>query len=125
MDRLQDLYKIILEARAGLVSAKIASSKSANWDTRNVIISDSQVTIGVYAKGRSSRLQLNMLARRMAAINMATGMRFYWRYMRTHRNHADGPSRGYPLGVAPKEEEKRVAKSWKELPDFFYTKTRG
>ena len=95
----------ILEARAGVVSARIASSRVENWNTRMVIISDSQVTIGVFGKGRSSTTVLNMLARRVAALQMGTGMRFYWRYMRTHRNHADGPSRGFPLGVAPKGED--------------------
>jgi len=91
----------IWEARAGVVSAKIASMDVGNWNKRMIVISDSQVTIGVFGKGRSSTLVLNLLARRMAALTMATGMKFYWRYMRTHRNHADGPSRGYPIGHAP------------------------
>ena len=94
----------ILEARAGVVSARIASSDTRNWNQRMVIISDSQVTIGVFGKGRSSTTVLNMLARRVGALAMGTGMKFYWRYMRTHRNHSDGPSRGYPIGVAPKDE---------------------
>jgi len=111
----------VLEARAAAISAKLASADSADWERRHLIISDSQVVIGVLSKGRSSKVQLNRLARKIAAISIATGCKFYWRYVRTHRNHADGPSRGFPLGVAPKEEEKK----WWELPDFFYKTTKG
>ena len=75
-------------------------------------------------KGRSSKRSLNLIARRVAAVLMATGTRFYWRYMRTHRNHADGPSRGYPIGVAPKETDEGE-KDWRELPDVFYKITKG
>jgi hypothetical protein len=112
----------VLEMRAGIVSVKIASSDPINWDKRCLMISDSQVAIGVFGKGRSSRLQMNHQARKLAAMMLATGMRFYWRYIRTHRNHADGPSRGFPLGVAPKEEKNE---GWKELTAEFYQKTKG
>jgi hypothetical protein len=116
----------ILEARAGVVSAKIATMRPEQWRQRKLLISDSQVAIGIFAKGRSSRRVLNLVARKKAALAISTGSRFYWRYMRTHRNHADGPSRGYPIGVAPKDsEETTEAVSWKKLPDFFYQKTKG
>jgi len=113
----------ILEARAGVVSAKIATMRPEQWRKRKLLISDSQVAIGIFAKGRSSRKVLNLVARKKAALAMATGSRFYWRYMRTHRNHADGPSRGFPIGVAPKEENDEV--SWKTLPEIFYQRTKG
>ena len=115
----------ILEARAGLISAKIATMKPSNWGKRNLFISDSQVTIGVYAKGRSSRKVLNHLARKKGALSMATRSKFYWRYMRTHRNHADGPSRGFPIGVAPKTVDPEGEEDWRKLPDVFYQKTKG
>ena len=121
----------ILEARAGVVSAKLASMVVENWNKRMIIISDSQVTIGVFGKGRSSTLVLNLLARRMAALTMATGMKFYWRYMRTHRNHADGPSRGYPIGHAPpdgKEEGENDTGSeqwWKQVASQKVTETNA
>ena len=93
------------------------------------MISDSQVTIGAFAKGRSSVGVLNMLCRRVAALAFACRVKFHWRYIRTHRNHADGPSRGYPLGVAPKEDAPitpvPAAEDWKKLPEFFHRKTRG
>ena len=45
----------------------------------------------------------NALCRRQASLALALGLRCHWRYVRTDRNVADGPSRGYGLGVAPKE----------------------
>jgi len=113
----------ILEARAGVVSAKIATMRPEQWRKRKLLISDSQVAIGIFAKGRSSRKVLNLVARKKAALAIATQSRFYWRYMRTHRNHADGPSRGFPIGVAPKEGDEEV--TWRRLPEIFYQKTKG
>ena len=113
----------VLEARAGLISAKMATMTKEHWGKRHFLISDSQVTIGVYGKGRSSKRSLNLLARRLAALAIATGSKFYWRYIRTHRNHADGPSRGEPLGVAPKQPGEVVSKE--RLASVFYEKTRG
>jgi hypothetical protein len=119
----------ILEARAGLSSAALVVQQPSAWGSRVLLISDSQVTIGAFAKGRSSVKVLNMLCRRVAAIAFACRVKFHWRYIRTHRNHADGPSRGYPLGVAPKEETPVVpvaaAADWRKLPEFFHRKTRG
>eukprot|EP00969_Alexandrium_andersonii_P071754 3167516-Alexandrium_andersonii.AAC.1 len=69
------------------------------------------------------------MARRVASLCLAFHLRCSWRYIRTHRNHADGPSRGYPLGVAPKEEAGETGgiggDQWIELPDVFYRLTRG
>ena len=113
----------ILEARAGVISAKRATMTREHWNKRHLLISDSQVAIGVFGKGRSSAKSLNMLARRLASIALATGSRFYWRYIRTHRNHADGPSRGEPLGVAPKTSSAEEMVSG--LTDFFYKHTKG
>lgn len=119
----------ILEARAGLSSAALVVQQPSAWGSRVLLISDSQVTIGAFAKGRSSVKVLNMLCRRVAAIAFACRVKFHWRYIRTHRNHADGPSRGYPLGVAPKEETPVVpvaaAADWRKLPELFHRKTRG
>ena len=111
----------ILEGRAALVAVKIATREPKDWRKRHLVMSDSQVVIGVFGKGRSSKHEMNCLARRLCAMVVATGVKVYFRYVRTHRNHADGPSRGYPLGVAPKQE----AGGSLELSDFFYTHTRG
>ena len=91
------------------------------------MIGDSQVFIGAFSKGRSSRPVINHLCRQVAAITLGLKRRVSWRYIRTHRNHADGPSRGHPVGVAPSSSEPAVADAghWCRLPDFFYHKTKG
>ena len=128
----QEEHNNILEGRAGIVSAKIASMHPSQWDCRALLISDSQVVISAFSKGRSSKLTINHLARKLCAMSLACNVRFYYRYIRTHRNHADGPSRGYPIGVAPKsvEEQDVLEKSkdgrgpknyqLKALPEIFY-----
>ena len=121
----EEEHNNILEARAGVVSAKELSSSPKNWGKRGLLISDSQVVVGAFSKGRSSRRILNYLARKIAAISFGCNMRLYWRYIRTWRNHADGPSRGYPLGIAPKTEVKDLDSDGRDnqlkaLPEIFY-----
>ena len=65
------------------------------------MITDSLVSLGVLAKGRTSSWPLLRLARQGAALTMAFGFRVYYRYVESKRNYADGPSQGFPLGVAP------------------------
>ena len=128
----QEEHNNILEGRAGIVSAKIASMCPSHWNARVLLISDSQVVISAFSKGRSSKLAINHLARKLCAMSQGCNIRFYFRYVRTHRNHADGPSRGYPIGVAPKSvEDQGVSKKSKDgrgpmvnqlkaLPEIFY-----
>ena len=78
--------------------------------------------LGALAKGRSSRLRCNRLCRRQAALTLGLGIRFYWLYVRTDRNVADGPSRGFGLGVAPKEGPplpQELLAAEEEMPEEF------
>ena len=65
-----------------------------------MVFVDSLVTLGCFSKGRSSIPVFLHLCRKMAAICLATGARFYWRYVASEQNVADGPSRGEGLGAA-------------------------
>ena len=81
----------------------------ASGDTRVLLISDSMVAIGCLAKGRSPSWALLRLARMSAAVVLTCGLNPYYRSVESKRNHADGPSRGLPVGVAPEwatEKEK-------------------
>ena len=110
----------ILEGRAGVGAAVMVSADPQAMRSRVLLISDSQVVIGVMSKGRSSVHALNHLARRVAAISFATGARFYWRYIRTHRNHADAPSRQRPFGILPTAPEAgQDGGAWNILPESF------
>ena len=72
------------------------------------MITDSKVCIGVILKGRSRSPALNLVARRLAAYILGCQLTVYVRWIPSQRNHADGPSRGYPPGQAPKEQLPRV-----------------
>lgn len=109
----------VLELRAALAGAEALGREPRAWEKRCLIISDSQATIGALAKGRSSRPVFNKLCRRQAALVLGLGMKFYWRYVRTHRNHADGPSRGFPIGVAPSSSPEPVKEDPEEMPGGF------
>ena len=67
-----------------------------------LVITDSQVVLGTFRKGRSSSPGLLYLARRLAAFCLGYQVRIALRYVPSARNLADGPSRGlrYP-SVAP------------------------
>ena len=81
------------------------------------------MVIGAFSKGRSSCEALNRLARRLGALRLATGIRPYWRYVPTHRNHADAPSRNREWGLLPDSAE--LLPTGLSLPSYFYVRTRG
>ena len=90
-----------LECMAFLAAVKHHSRVQENWEKRVLILTDSQVTLAVMSKGRSSRPLLNRVARTMSCFQLVYGIRAVARWIPTKRNHADGPSRGCALGVAP------------------------
>jgi hypothetical protein len=107
----------LLEAKTVLSQMSHIAGEQDSEGKRIMIFSDSQVSIAALAKGRSSVRELNRVARKAAAWVLTMGWKVYLRYMRTHRNHADGPSRGQPLGVAEKEPNQVVAE---EFPESMY-----
>ena len=68
---------------------------------------------------------LNFVARRIAALSLSMGARLYWRYVRTHRNHADAPSRNRPFGVLPELDDGARLPAGARLPERFYRLTHG
>ena len=89
-------------------------------------MTDSQVTLGALGKGRSSVPVLNYICKKAAALALSQGLRVFWRYVRTHRNHADAPSRGRPFGELHQYHREQVRlQAGAALPDFFYQRTRG
>ena len=91
----------VLELRTAVMALRHCARSRHCWDTRVLCFTDSLVTLGVLTKGRSSSRALLGLARSAAAMQLVLGLRPYWRHIETHRNHADGPSRGFPIGHAP------------------------
>ena len=89
----------LLEMRSAVMGLDVVAMRHSELKgCRVVFMLDSQVSIGAFGKGRSSKSGLNFVCRRMAALSFALNIRVVVRYVRSDRNHSDGPSRGRALG---------------------------
>ena len=91
--------------RAFLRAAERVSQSPNRLRRQHLILTDSQVMLGVAQKGRSSVPQLNRFARRLAALTLGYRQCFFFRWVPTKLNPADEPSRefgdllrGKPIG---------------------------
>ena len=83
------------EGRALVRAAeRTCQSPSRLWQ-QHLILTDSQVMLGVAQKGRSSVPQLNRFARRLAALSLGYRQCFFYRRVPTKLNPADEPSREF------------------------------
>ena len=105
VDWQHDEHNNVTEARTALLAIRRQARRMGAWGHRVLVIGDSQVTIGVLAKGRSSSWGLLRQCRKLAALHLGLGITLVMRYIPTDRNLADGPSRGWRIGVAPKTPE--------------------
>ncbi len=102
IDWKHDEHNNITEARTALLAVRRQARRMQSWNRRVLVIGDSQVAIGVLSKGRSSSWGLLRQCRKLAALHLGLGITLVLRYVPTDRNLADGPSRGWRIGVAPK-----------------------
>jgi len=80
-----------------------------------LVMTDSLVCLGLFAKGRTSSRGLLRLARIGAAYQLALRITLYLRFVPTDRNWADGPSRQSRLGVLKGPVHvKRRAPGWQK-----------
>lgn len=87
----------VLELRAvkTALSWFLTTKKSIRSRGRRLLLfTDSQVVHGVLKKGRTSSHSLLVRARAVAALLLCSGIRLSIRWVSTHLNPADGPSRG-------------------------------
>jgi len=82
-----------LEMRAYLSAFKWRPRSSVNIDTRFLHLLDSQVSISVLTKHRSSSIRLNRVARKVDALELASGSAGCFGYCKSSKNPADAPSR--------------------------------
>ncbi len=82
------------EARVGTYVASRAARCRSVRKRRVLRFSDSQVSIGLFCKGRSSKGDLLHVSRRDAAWSLFSEIRVANRWVPTYYNLADGPSRG-------------------------------
>lgn len=93
-----------LEAQAAVMALEWATSHSITGN-RVVLLSDSTVTIGALAKGRSSSLGMLLRCRKFGALFIAHDIKVSLVHVRSEENPADAPSRfeggyrGPPIAV--------------------------
>ena len=83
----------VLECKAALAGVRWRLRKVENLETKFAHLLDSQVVMGVVAKGRSSSMQLRRIIRKLNSLLLASGCSMAVIYVRSAQNPADRPSR--------------------------------
>jgi hypothetical protein len=83
----------ILELQAFLDALRFTVRSSFSHNQRRFAVLDNQCAVSVLAKGRSSVKRLNVLLRRVTAVSLASRTRWFYGWVRSKDNPADGPSR--------------------------------
>ncbi|CAE8625209.1 unnamed protein product, partial [Polarella glacialis] len=83
----------VLELRAFLTSLRWRLRKKGGIAKRFFHLLDSQVNLGILAKGRTSSRKLSPVLRQISALLLAANMLPICAYVNTHDNPADKPSR--------------------------------
>ena len=90
-----------LEMRAYLSAFKWRLRSGGNLDTKFLHLLDSQVSIGVLTKHRSGSVRLNRVARKVCALELASGSAGSFAFCRSSTNPADAPSRSVDAARPP------------------------
>ena len=83
----------LLEARSILAMYKWRLRKQTRLCTKFLHLTDSQVNIAVMTRKRSSSHVLNLVSRKIAALELASCCSGVFGFVRSAQNPADGPSR--------------------------------
>lgn len=110
-----DEHNNIGELRMVVNAVRHFPRRSPGRRARVMVITDSLVSLGAVCKGRSSVYALNRLLRQLGAICLLHQIKVYARFANSEDNNADGPSRGFSIGQAPKglaaaEAKERIRK---------------
>ncbi len=97
----------IVEARTILLAVRHFCRSQQNWGRRLLLFTDNQAALFTLAKGRSSKRTLALIARRVAAVTLLSGVTLVLRWVPTLRNLADGPSRGRPIAVISASDQEK------------------
>jgi len=82
-----------LEGRASIGALRWLTRRTGTFATRCVILCDNLSATHAFNRGRATDRGLLGLCRRAAALQVGGRMRVRWRYIESHRNPADAPSR--------------------------------
>jgi len=84
-----------LELRSISTTLRWVASFPSSIRRRLLLLSDSQVAVGALSKGRSSSFALLVRLRPISALLLATGLQLHTRWLASHLNPADAPSRAF------------------------------
>ena len=87
----------VLETHGALLDLIRCTRKITALGTRYVVLLDSYVALGVLSKRRSSSHKIQRVLRRFDALELASGVRPFFAYIRSFLNPADRPSRRPPV----------------------------
>ncbi|CAK0831794.1 unnamed protein product [Prorocentrum cordatum] len=122
--RWQDEHINLKEARVALMGLRRHCRSVKFMGTKLLSISDSQVTVGAFEKGRSSA-GLQALCRRAAAYRLGGQISWRLRYIETDRNPSDEDSRRWdlkkPAGLNRGPERRDAAPSLSALAASYTT----
>ena len=96
-------HQNVLEGRTIVNLGRHLARSSKCWGQRYLVLTDSLVCLGTFAKGRSSSFPLLRLGRRLAMLRMVLGIRMSFKWVPTALNVADGPSRVARIGDHPED----------------------
>ena len=91
----QESHINVLELLTIVHSFEWRARRAAYGDCRSLRLSDSQVSLAVATKGRSSSRALNRVLRRFCSLQIATGVHPLLCWIESFENPADEPSRRY------------------------------
>ena len=96
--RHQGCHINYFEVRAALLALERRLSRTSRHGTKFLHLLDSAVTIAVLTKRRSTSRRLNPVCRRVAALELASGVLPVYGFVRSAHNIADRPSRVFRRG---------------------------
>lgn len=103
----------VKEGRAAVWSMRHICRNSVNHGVRHLLLTDNFGVVCSLDKGRSSARCILQICRRSAALQIATGCIFAYRWLASEYNPADRPSRRFER---PAGADARTAKpSWRQL----------
>ena len=84
----------VLEARAALFGVKHILRTAGNFNKRHLILSDSITAVCSLDRGRGRAFKMRRVSQQVGALCLASNSCFYYRWLPSEWNSADGPSRG-------------------------------
>ncbi|CAK0887025.1 unnamed protein product, partial [Prorocentrum cordatum] len=88
--------QVVLEGRGMVVAVRHILRRLSSFNRCHLCLGDCLGTILAATKGRSSRPEMGRICRQLAALSLASGTAFFWRWVPCERNSADRASRNLP-----------------------------